>query len=232
MRHLGVLLTGLLLGLLVVTILPAAPASAAPRPDAPGFAGAVPASTTQVVRTISSTRWCRKAYCTLTHAWQKDAAGWRLVRQFRSTIGVKGWGKRREGDDRSPVGVFRIKVTFSTGSRAPGPMPWRRRKPTSVVSPAHGPSYNTWVEVPGVRSGDRPSMRWGWVVDYNHVRLAPGRGPRPVPGKGSGIFYHTSKPGHRWAPTAGCTQIGSPAAMRWLVRWLRPGADPRVVQRL
>jgi L,D-peptidoglycan transpeptidase YkuD (ErfK/YbiS/YcfS/YnhG family) len=228
MRRLVVLLAGLLVW--VALAVPAGSA-AAPRPDVPSFARAVPASTSQVVRTISSRRWCRRVYCTLTQAWQKDATGWHLMRQFRSTIGSRGWGKQREGDRRSPTGVYRIKVTFSTGSAAPGPMPWRRRRATSVVSAAAGPDYNTWLEVPGVRSGNRPSMRWGWVVDYNHVRLSPGVGPRPAPGKGSGIFYHTSKPGHRWSPTAGCTQVGDPAAMRWLVRWLRPGADPRVVQR-
>jgi L,D-peptidoglycan transpeptidase YkuD (ErfK/YbiS/YcfS/YnhG family) len=229
MRRLGLLLAGLL----VATGLVGSPAHArGPQPGVPAFASAVPSTTTQVVRTISSRRWCKKVYCTVTQAWQKDATGWHLVRQFRSTIGSKGWGKRREGDRRSPVGVYRIKVTFSTGAKAPGQMPWRRRHPTSTVSAAAGPNYNTWLELPGVRSGNRPSMRWGWVVDYNHVRLTPGRGAEPVPGKGSGIFYHTSKPGHRWAPTAGCTQVGNPAGMRWLVRWLRPGADPRVVQRL
>ena len=228
MRRLGLLIATLL----IATGVTAAPAHAAPRPDVPGFADDVPASTTQVVRTISSKRWCRRVYCTVTQAWRKDAAGWHLVRQFRSTIGRAGWGKQREGDRRSPVGVFRIKVTFSTGPTAPGPMPWRRRKPTSIVSDAAGPNYNTWLEVPGVRSGNRPSMRFGWVVDYNNVRLSPGRGPAPVQHKGSGIFYHTSRPGHPWAPTLGCTQVGNPRSMRWLVRWLRPAADPRVVQQL
>ncbi|GAB7004315.1 hypothetical protein JCM18899A_17880 [Nocardioides sp. AN3] len=232
MTRLGVLLAGLLLLPLVLVAPAASRASLALQPDRPSFAAAVPTTTTQVVRTISSRRWCRKVSCTVTQAWQRDTSGWHLVRQFRSTIGSRGWGKQREGDHRSPVGVYRIKITFSTGSHAPGPMPWRRRKATSVVTSRAGANYNTWLEVPGVRSGDRPSMRWGWVVDYNHVRLSPGVGAKPVPGKGSGIFYHTSKPGHRWAPTAGCTQIGNPTAMRWLVRWLRPGADPRVVQRL
>ncbi|GAA1962274.1 L,D-transpeptidase family protein [Nocardioides panacihumi] len=234
MTRLALLVAGLLLA--VDLVAPAGPARAAVTTGStagvPAFASAVPAGTTQVVRTISSRRWCRKVYCSVTQAWQKDAGRWRLVRQFRSTIGSKGWGKQREGDRRSPVGVYDIKVTFTTGTRAPGPMPWRRRRPTSIVSDTPGPDYNTWLEVPGVRSGDRPSMRWGWVVDYNHVRLTPRQGPQPVAGKGSGIFYHTSKPGHRWAPTAGCTQVGNPRNMRWLVRWLRPAANPRVVQHL
>ncbi len=212
-----------------VTTLAGAPGPAVA--GAPAWAALVPDGTSQVVRTVSSHRFCRQAWCTATQAWKRDSQGrWRQVREFRSTIGRNGWGKQREGDNRSPVGVYRIKVTFTTGRENPGEMPWRRRRATSVVSAAAGANYNTWLEVRGVTSGNRPSMRSGWVVDYNHVRLRPGVGPRPVPGKGSGIFYHTSKPGHRWAPTAGCTQVGNPRQMRWLLTWLRPEAHPRIVQ--
>jgi L,D-peptidoglycan transpeptidase YkuD (ErfK/YbiS/YcfS/YnhG family) len=230
-RRLGALLA-LVLSATVLAVVPAPAQAWTPTlTPTPTWAELVPAGTTQVVRTVSSHDYCRRVWCTVTQAWERDAEGtWQQVREFRSTIGSRGWGKQREGDYRSPVGVYRIKVTFTTGSENPGDMPWRRRRPASVVSGAAGPNYNTWVEVPGVTSGDRPSMRSGWVVDYNHVRLRPGVGPRPVPGKGSGIFYHTSKPGHRWAPTAGCTQVGDPAQMRWLLTWLRPEAKPRVVQ--
>lgn len=232
MRRLGTVLASLLV---LLALLAPSPVRAAPGPQAAprvaAFADAVPARTTQVVRTISSHRWCRQIYCTVTQAWQKEDGTWRLLRQFRSTIGPRGWGKTHEGDMRSPTGVFRITVTFSTSTR-PGPMPWRKRRPTSIVSSRPGPNYNTWLEVPGVTSGNRPSMRWGWWTSYNNSRLTPGKGPAPVPGKGSGIFYHTSKPGARWAPTQGCTQVGNPKSMHWLVHWLRPRANPRIVQGL
>ena len=227
-RRLGAALAlALLLSLSTVPV----GSAAAPAEEAPPWARLVPDDTTQVVRTVSSRDWCRRTWCTVTQAWRKDADGrWTLVREVRSSIGSRGWGKRREGDRRSPVGVYEIKVTFSTTRDNPGRMPWRRRLPTSNVSAAAGSTYNTWVEVRGTTSGDRPSMRSGWVLDFNNVRLRRGVGPRPTPGKGSGIFYHTSKPGHRWAPTAGCTQVGDPRQMRWLLRWLRPEAQPRVVQ--
>jgi len=199
---------------------------------APAFASRVPARTQQVIRTVRSHRWCGRRWCTVTQAWRKANGRWRMVRSFRSTIGPNGFGKTREGDRRAPSGVYRIKVTFSTGSHAPGPMPWRRRKPTSVVTDAHNRLYNTWIEQAGRTSGDRRSMRYGFVVDYNHVRLRPGAGPKPVIGRGCCIFYHTSMPGRRWVPTEGCTQVGNWRKMRWIVRWLRPGASPRVVQAL
>jgi hypothetical protein len=34
----------------------------------------------------------------------------------------------------------------------------------------------------------------------------------------------------RWEPTEGCTQLGRPRTMRWLVTWLDPDAHPRIVQ--
>lgn len=195
----------------------------------PAWARLVPDSTRQVVRTVSSDRWCDRPWCTLTEAWQKDDDGWRLVREFRSSIAPGGWGKEEQDDLGTPEGVFGIKVTFSTTTN-PGRMPWRKRLPTSNVTDEDGPDYNTWIEEPGRTDGDRPSMRWGFVVDYNNVRLQRGVGAVPEPDGGSGIFYHTSRPGKRWAPTEGCTQVGNPADMRWLLTWLRPGADPRVVQ--
>lgn len=201
--------------------------------EVPRFASRVPARTEQVVRTVRSRKWCAKRWCTVTQAWREaDDGTWQKVRAFRSTIGPRGFGKQRQGDLRSPSGVYKIKVTFSTGTGAPGTMPWRRRLPTSTVTDSPNRLYNTWIEERGRTDGDRPSMRYGFVVDYNNVRLRPGVGPKPVIGKGSGIFYHTSRPGERWVPTLGCTQVGNPRQMRWIVRWLRPEAEPRVVQAL
>jgi L,D-peptidoglycan transpeptidase YkuD (ErfK/YbiS/YcfS/YnhG family) len=213
------------------TAYPAADKTA--RREPPAFASRVPERTDQVVRTISSGHWCRHTWCTVTQAWRKTAAGrWDMVRRFRSTIGPNGFHKTREGDLRAPSGIYRIRVTFSTRRHPPGAMPWRRRLPTSVVTNTPRRLYNTWIEQPGRTDGNRPSMRYGFIVNYNRPRLHPGVGPRPVPGKGFGIFYHTSVPGDPWSPTLGCTQVGRPESMRWIVRWLDPEAAPRVVQDL
>ena len=199
----------------------------------PAFSIRVPADTSQVIRTVSSTWWCTHIWCTVTQAWAKRPSGhWVLVKQFRSTIGSAGWGKTIEGDRRSPNGIYRIRVTFSTTSTNPGRMFWRQRLPTSLVSDEPGIRYNTWVEQPGRTDGDRPSMRWGLIINYNHPRLRIGVGPAPIQGKGMGIFMHTSKPGHRWEPTHGCTQVGNPDQMHWILTWLRPEANPRIVQNL
>ena len=87
-------------------------------------------------------------------AWQRVGGAWTVQRHFRSTIGRNGWGKQVEGDMRSPNGVYRVKVTFSTTRHAPGRMPWRQRKPTSVVSAAPGATTT-----PGSSSAGAPTGR-------------------------------------------------------------------------
>ena len=214
-----------------------APADAAATGQ-PAFAARVPVTTTQVVRTVRTHRWCDQVYCSKTQAWEKVGETWQLARLadgrvavFRSTIGPRGFaapGEKRQNDDRSPTGVYRIKTTFSTTTTNPGVMPWRRRLPTSSVTNYSGSLYNVWIEEPGRTDGDRPAMRYGFWVNYNRARFRGDPGPYAVQGKGSGIFYHTSRPGREWVATQGCTQVGDPALMRWVVKWLRPEASPRV----
>ena len=209
---------------------------------APRFAAKLPANTTQVVRTVRTNHWCGKVYCTVTQAWVKTGGQWKIKTRwdgrraiYRSTIGPNGFaaiGERREGDGRTPSGVYRIAVTFSTTTTNPGAMPWRRRLPTSVVTNYDNWLYNTWIEERGRTDGDRAAMRYGFWVGYNNPRLQPGVGPAPVRGLGSGIFYHTSPIGEKWTPTQACTKVGEPSEMRWILRWLRPGANPRVVNNI
>jgi L,D-peptidoglycan transpeptidase YkuD (ErfK/YbiS/YcfS/YnhG family) len=206
----------------------------------PAWTKLLPRDTTQAIRTVRSHEWCGEVYCTRTEAWERRNGVWRIAKGpgrsgqavFRSQIGARGFaapGKRRQGDLKSPTGVFGIKVVFSTTENRPTDMPWRRRLPTSVVSSDPGRTYNTWIELPGARSGDRRMMSWGFWIDYNYPRLAIGKGKQPVPGKGSGIFLHTSNVGRPWAPTLACIQIGNPDQAKWIVRWLEPDANPRVV---
>ena len=71
-------------------------------------------------------------------------------------------------------------------------------------------------------------MRYGFWVGYNNPRLAVGKGKAPVQGRGSGIFFHAVSPTAPYAPSEGCvmTAVGH---MGWLVRWLDPKMNPRVV---
>jgi L,D-peptidoglycan transpeptidase YkuD (ErfK/YbiS/YcfS/YnhG family) len=224
---------------LVAALVPAAVPASAATYQAPPWASELPSTTTQVVRTTRTDTWCSASYCTVTKAWRRTNGQWHVVVRtdgtkavFRSTIGPRGFaapGMRRGGDGRTPSGVFRIVVTFSTTTTAPGQMPWRRRLPTSTVTNYSNHLYNTWIEERGRTDGNRASMRYGFWVGYNNPRLHVDVGPEPVLGLGSGIFYHTAPIGKMWSPTQGCTQLGNVSDMRWVVRWLRPATNPRVV---
>lgn len=209
---------------------------------APAWARDLPADTAQVVRTVRTTTWCKQIWCTRTEAWEKVDGAWTIATRgsgenvrpmiVRSQVGARGFASaanRRQGDMRTPTGTYAIVTTFSTTKDRPTEMPWRRRLPTSVVSDAAGKTYNTWLEVKGNRSGDRRMMSWGLWIDWNNPRLEVGEGIRPTPGRGSGIFMHTSNAGAPFVPTAGCVQLGDPDDMAWIVRWLDPDANPRIV---
>ena len=208
----------------------------------PAWAEGLPADTTQVVRTVRTSKWCSQIWCTRTEAWEKVGGTWTIAQRgsgrdarpmvVRSQVGERGFASaatRRQGDMRTPSGTYAVVTTFSTTEDRPTEMPWRRRLPTSVVSDASGKTYNTWVELKGNRSGDRRMMSWGLWIDWNNPRLQVGQGVEPVPGRGSGIFMHTSNAGAPYVPTAGCVQLGNPADMAWIVRWLKPDANPRIV---
>jgi L,D-peptidoglycan transpeptidase YkuD (ErfK/YbiS/YcfS/YnhG family) len=210
--------------------------------SAPTWAEGLPADTTQVVRTVRTNKWCSQVWCTRTEAWEKVGGTWTIALRgsgqdarpmvVRSQVGERGFASaagRRQGDMRTPSGTYAVVTTFSTTKDRPTEMPWRRRLPTSVVSDAYGKTYNTWVEIKSNRSGDRRMMSWGLWIDWNNPRLQVGQGIKPVQGRGSGIFMHTSNAGAPFVPTAGCVQLGSPADMAWIVRWLKPDANPRIV---
>ncbi|MGQ0630530.1 MAG: L,D-transpeptidase family protein [Sporichthyaceae bacterium] len=214
------------------------PTSPALVPTAPTWARDLPATTTQAVRTVRTNRWCSYAWCSRTEAWERVEGRWRIAQLrgepavFRSQIGTRGFApraQRRQDDLRTPAGVYKIVTTFSTTKDRPTAMPWRRRLPTSVVDLNRGRTYNTWIESRGNTSGDRRMMSWGLWIDYNNPRLKVGKGPRPISGRGSGIFMHTSNATAPFSATLGCVQIASPAQMAAIVRWLKPGANPRVV---
>lgn len=215
--------------------------AAEPAPPRPSWADQVPSDTTQVLRTVPSSYWCEKVYCSQTEAWEKVDGAWRVVDLqgvpaiFRSQTGSKGFaaaGERRQGDLRTPAGVYGVATTFSTTDDRPTDMPWRQRLPTSVVSSESGRTYNTWIEVRGNSYGDRRMMSWGIWIDYNNPRMHVGDQPEPHPDLGSGIFVHTSNQGEPWVATLGCVQIGDPEQMEWVVRWLDPAGNPQVVNNL
>lgn len=160
------------------------------------------------------------------------------------TIGRKGsaWGiglhptsqsgpKKKEGDGRSPAGVFRVGTAFGYAESFDTALPYEGMTATDYcVDVSDSPLYNRIVDTKvvgekAVEGSTEPMRRdihvngdhrykIGFVIEHNSEGGAA---------LGSCIFAHIWKaPG---APTAGCTAMDE-ADMAKLLAWLDPKQEP------
>ena len=206
--------------LVAATVLAACPQNLANGLDVPASAKQLitvetpsAASTHATVRT-----WVRSGAC-----WQ-PAAGPYAGRVGRNGVSAN----RREGDGTTPAGTFRIGATMYGVEPNPGVRFRYRRLRCGDwwVEDPRSPAYNTFQHVP---CGQRPPFRivsngmWQEPTAYAHLAVIEFNMRPVVPGRGSGIFLHVKKDG----PTNGCVSIGR-AELVSVLRWLRPGAAPRI----
>lgn len=181
----------------------------------------------------------------MLYRFVRDGAGWKpAARPFAVALGRNGsgWGEglhpaqvdgpqKREGDGRSPAGVFAIGTAFGYAERIASALPYQPMRASSYCMdvPA-SPLYNRIVDAKRVgaqavagssepmrldlhHAGDR-RYREGFVIEHN---------PQAIPGHGSCIFAHLWRtPGEA---TAGCTAM-EPADMQRLLAWLKPTDHP------
>ncbi|WP_447730962.1 L,D-transpeptidase family protein [Pseudoxanthomonas suwonensis] len=178
-------------------------------------------------------------------------APWREAGRFAVSIGRSGaaWGEglhpaadqgegpaKREGDGRSPAGVFALGPAFGypPADEVDTALPYRRMDASHWCMDVPGsPHYNRIVDAREVGqaavAGSSEPMR----LDLHHdgdpryrLGLVIAHNPGNTPGHGSCIFAHLwRQPGE---PTAGCTAMAE-EDMRRLLAWLDPAAQPRFV---
>lgn len=139
---------------------------------------------------------------------------------------------KREGDGRSPAGVFSLGTAF--GYATTQDAAWLKLPYLPVVEgiecvddPASS-RYNQVVDRRTVKAPDWTSSekmrevgeayRWGVVVNYNTPAVAS---------RGSCIFLHIGGDGGRG--TAGCTAM-APEVLRQVMAWVDPARSPVLVQ--
>ncbi|HBN53158.1 MAG TPA: hypothetical protein DD456_03690 [Stenotrophomonas sp.] len=181
-------------------------------------------------------------------AYERTAEGWRAHGAvFDVALGRNGsaWGlgvhpaqqdgpQKREGDGRSPAGVFGIGEAFGYAPRIDSAMPYQPMLATSYcMDVPDSPLYGRIVDAEVVGSeavegssepmrldlhnkGDR-RYREGFVIEHN---------PKAEPGQGSCIFAHLWR--QSGEATAGCTAM-EPERMEALLGWLDPAAHPLFV---
>lgn len=181
-------------------------------------------------------------------AFIRDATGWQPYGEaFDVALGRSGsaWGlglhptqehgpQKREGDGRSPAGVFTIGEAFGYAPQLDSTMDYRPMQQSSYcIDVPDSPLYNRIVDADQVGAeaveGSTEPMRLDLHNDGDlryREGFVIGHNPRAVPGQGSCIFAHLWR--RAGEATAGCTAM-EPRHMHELLTWLRPQAQPLFV---
>lgn len=179
------------------------------------------------------------------YTYERANGAWREVGQRqRVMVGRNGsaWGLglhpnppsgpvKKEGDGRSPAGVFAIGAAFGYADKADTALPYAAMQASHYCMDVSGsPLYNRIVDARTVgaaaiagstepmrldlhAAGDQ-RYRLGFVIEHN---------PQAQRDAGSCIFAHLWKQPSQ--ATAGCTAMDDPTMAR-LLGWLRPDRHP------
>lgn len=120
--------------------------------------------------------------------YSKKAGGWECILECQGYVGQKGIDKRKEGDRKTPTGVFNLTEAFGIKANPGTMMPYIDIN-KHLYWCADKEHYNQLIDVretPHKCNGEHlidyvPQYNYGMVVDYNS---------RNVYKKGSAIFLH------------------------------------------
>lgn len=161
-------------------------------------------------------------------AYQLKKGKWQRVYQMDGYIGKNGFaapGKKKEGDGKSPSGLYKVGFAFGKYKDPGTELPYRRMTAKHVwVDDPRSKLYNTLQQLPvkGRWKSAETMLRndklydYGFVINYNT--------DKPQAGKGSAIFFHIAS-----GATLGCTGTSKENVLK-LLRWLDPDAAPVIVQ--
>ncbi|WP_077614083.1 L,D-transpeptidase family protein [Caenibacillus caldisaponilyticus] len=168
------------------------------------------------------------SYSATLSAYQYRSGHWTKVYTMIAVIGKRGITfNHREGDMRSPAGIFDIGKAFGTVPKPSG-VKLSYKMTTKYdywVDDVTSSDYNKWI----VYKGD-PKKRWKSferlrIPAYKYAMIIRFNMDPIIKGRGSAIFLHVM-PGPY---TAGCTAV-SEANMLKLLKWVSPSAHPVIIQ--
>ena len=164
------------------------------------------------------------------HAWERHDGMWRpALTPMAAVIGKNGFappGGKREGDGRTPSGLFPLEMVFGYDAATPTRMPYRQAGEEDLwVDDPASPDYNRWVRKGETRATSFEELRrqddlyrYGIVIGYNTDPV--------IPGVGSAIFLHI------WqgpaSTTAGCVALAEADLLK-ILTWLQPEYSPVIV---
>lgn len=160
-------------------------------------------------------------------ALEKKGGKWRIVEGPDSVwVGRNGFatpGGKREGDGKTPQGIYALGRVFAYSQPEGVKMPLKvSDEMDKWVDDPKSPEYNTYVH--GETSADSyenlrlkgDDYKFCQVIEYNTAPV--------VKGSGSAIFFHVAV----GKPTAGCVAIQE-EKIEGLLRWMDPAAKPHII---
>ena len=162
------------------------------------------------------------------HPLEKKNGVWNPVfPTFTGSIGEKGFAaidKKREGDGKTPSGIFPLGIAFGYDPSVATKMPYRQATDDDFwVDDVNSEDYNQWVKGETNATSrermkrDDDQYKYGVVIEYNRHPI--------VKGNGSAIFLHVWKPGES---TSGCVAMSEEMVLK-ILGWLDPDKKPLIV---
>ncbi len=157
--------------------------------------------------------------------YSRDSKG-KFVKRFSTAawIGKNGINKKKEGDGKSPKGLYSLDQAFGICKN-----PGSKMKYTKVTAKHYwcddssSPYYNRMIVASTVKHKCGGEQLISCKGSYDYA-LAVGYNKKGVPGKGSAIFLHCSK-NHA---TAGCIAVSKDMMKKILLR-LNPTKRPMIL---
>lgn len=191
------------------------------------FSPAVPAGTLQLVVVLQAGSDKERGEVFL---FERRSGEWVSLRgPLPAMVGRSGFariGEKREGDGRTPSGLYTLESAFGYAATAATKMDYRQATDDDLwVDDAASPDYNRWVKRGEtaalsfeVMRRDDHRYRYGLVTGYNRSPV--------IPGLGSAIFVHV------WLrdgiSTSGCIALSEPDLLDLLGR-LDPVKKPMIL---
>ncbi len=188
----------------------------------------IPSDSSQILLVQESGFWIFSR--TTIYAMGKKEHNWSMVFEpMKAVIGRNGFaetGAKREGDGKTPSGIYPLKTTFGYDASVKTQMPYRQAREDDVwVDDPHSEDYNRWVKEPATKAASYEMMKrdddlykYGVIIEYNTDPV--------VQENGSAIFLHIWK--GEGMPTAGCVAVSEKDIVK-IIEWLDPTAAPLII---
>lgn len=164
------------------------------------------------------------------YVFEKIGAKWiPAFDPVNAVIGKKGFAppdEKREGDGRTPSGIFPLQITFGYDETIRTKMPYRQALSDDLwIDDVNADDYNKWVKKKETHASSYEIMRrndnlykYGIVIEYNTNPV--------IRGYGSAIFLHVWR--GRDGATGGCVAVSEENILR-IIEWLDPAAKPLII---